>query len=55
MIPIEYIIANGQMKITFICTSCGNVHNNKASNDDRITDLDGKIAYWKKQYPNVIV
>ena len=53
MIPIMYVIANGKMRIQFVCVTCGKQHWNKCTSDDEIAVLDEQIAYWKKQYPEL--
>ena len=53
MIPQEYIIANGKIRIKFACIWCAKIHRNKCTNDDEVAVLDEQIAYWKKQYPEM--
>jgi len=47
MFPIEYIIANGTIKITFKCEKCGHIHKNKVSEDDDIIKLDELVKKYK--------
>lgn len=47
MVPTEYKIANGEIKVLFVCIKCGKEHRNKTANDDRISDLDAAISRWK--------
>ena len=54
MIPKDYMIANGQTKIRFVCTSCWHIHHNKACVDDEIWDLDAYIQKWREKYENEI-
>jgi uncharacterized Zn finger protein len=47
MFPIEYIISNGTIKITFKCEKCGHIHKNKVSEDDDIVKLDELVKRYK--------
>jgi uncharacterized Zn finger protein len=47
MFPIEYIIANGGIKITFKCEKCGHIHKNKTADDDDIVKLDEIVKKYK--------
>ncbi len=47
MVPTEYIIANGEIKVLFVCIKCGKEHRNKTATDDQIRDLDASIIRWK--------
>lgn len=40
MYPIEYILSNGKIKITFKCEKCWHIHRNKVAEDDEIWNLD---------------
>jgi len=53
MIPFEYMVANGKIKIHFICVACGHTHRNKTTEDDDLSHLDEKIASWKKKYSSL--
>jgi rubrerythrin len=53
MVPFEYMVANGKIKVHFICTACGHTHRNKTAGDDAIACLDEKIKFWKKKYPHI--
>ncbi len=47
MVPVEYKVANGQIKIRFVCIVCGKEHRNRTASDDKISDLDNSINRWK--------
>jgi len=40
MYPIEYVLSNGTIKITFKCEKCWHIHRNKITEDDYIWNLD---------------
>lgn len=50
MIPINYEIYNGNIKINFKCIKCNKIHANKFSDDDNIWELDSWIK--KHKYEN---
>ena len=52
MYPIEYVIANGWIKITFQCSKCGHIHRNKTVDDDNIWELDSFIKQYKEKFNN---
>jgi len=52
MYPIEYIIANGWIKISFKCVKCWYIHKNKAIDDDNIWELDDFIRKYKSKFNN---
>ena len=47
MFPIEYIIANWWIKITFKCEKCGHIHKNKTAHDDDLIKLDEIVKKYK--------
>ncbi|USN56071.1 MAG: RNHCP domain-containing protein [Candidatus Peribacteria bacterium] len=50
MFPREYVLANGEIKIHFLCLSCGKQHWNKAAEDDEISQLDACIHRYRPPY-----
>ena len=48
MFPIEYIISNWTIKITFKCEKCGHIHKNKVSEDDDLIILDKLVKKYKE-------
>lgn len=50
MIPLEYEWTNGQIKIHFVCTSCGHLHWNKWAADDNLGDLDMRMQFRYEKY-----
>lgn len=50
MIPLLYETANGQVKISFTCISCGQQHVNKAAEDDDVGELDMWMWFRKQKY-----
>jgi len=47
MYPQMYEIANGMIKVSFVCVTCGKVHRNKTLPDDDMMVLDEKIIEYK--------
>ena len=53
MVPESYLIANGEIKIRFVCLNCGAEHHNKASRDDEVGELDEVIRSWKGEIEKI--
>jgi hypothetical protein len=50
MLPFEYEIRNGMIKIHFRCVLCGKEHWNKCLDDDERIELDGAIKMGKQYF-----
>lgn len=53
MVPLQYELKNGDLKIQFKCIVCGKIHRNKKATDDQIDLLDGSIKKFQEKYPVV--
>ncbi|HMT01615.1 MAG TPA: RNHCP domain-containing protein [Candidatus Absconditabacterales bacterium] len=53
MLPIQYELKNGDLKIQFKCSLCEKIHRNKKATDDQIDQLDDSIKNFQEKYPTI--
>lgn len=50
MLPMNYEMKNGDVKILFQCTKCGKQHWNKRAIDDKVEGLSTYIEIYKNNF-----